>query len=453
MKKIAKARTLDMTQGNSLKLLLTFAVPLLMGTLFQQIYTTVDTMVVGHVLGDEAISAIGSTSSIHMLLFNLAISLNNGYAIITTQAFGAHDEEKLRRSIAGMFVLDAGAVALLTALAVVFLRPMMIFMNTPVSIFEQAYGYMLTLFIGMFATIGYNMFASILRAMGNSRTPLYCLIVSSVTNVALDLLFVAVFSMGVIGAALATVIAQLVSMTLCGGAFFKHYRQLVPRRDDFMASRKLWPQMLTMGTSMAMMMCVVNIGSIIFQRANNSLGQIIITAHTAGHKLVNMLMQPMGTLAAACSTFVSQNWGAKQYRRIKMGLRQVMGMEILWSLIAIAIVYLLDGVLVRLISGTENPEVLSNATMAMRICVLGFPVLGILNCLRTSMQAMGKKVAPVLSSCVELVMKAVGAWVMIPLYGYFGSCLTEPLTWLAMTAFLAAAYWCQRNRIYPAEEG
>ena len=142
----ASAKTLDMTQGNSLKLILTFAVPLLMGTLFQQIYTTVDTMVVGHVLGDEAISAIGSTSSIHMLLFNLAISLNSGYAIITTQAFGAHDEEKLRRSIAGMFVLDTIAVALLTLVAMLFLRTMMMFMNTPESVFEQSYRYVMTLF-------------------------------------------------------------------------------------------------------------------------------------------------------------------------------------------------------------------------------------------------------------------------------------------------------------------
>jgi Na+-driven multidrug efflux pump len=166
-----------------------------------------------------------------------------------------------------------------------------------------------------------------------------------------------------------------------------------------------------------------------------------------------MLMQPMGTLSTACSTFVSQNWGAKQYRRIKMGLRQVMGMELLWSLIAIVIVYLFAGNLVMLISGTENPEVLSNATMSMRLCVVGFPALGILLCLRTSMQSMGKKVAPVLSSCVELAMKALAAWVLIPLYGYLGSCISEPLTWVAMVLFLGAAYLLQRKRIYPAEEG
>lgn len=445
----SRGRVLDMTQGNSLKLILTFAVPLLIGTLFQQIYTTVDTMVVGHVLGDRAISAIGATNSIHMLLFNLAISLNNGYAIITTQAFGAHDEQKLRRSVAGMFVLNACAVAMLTLLAVVFLRPLMRFMNTPEGIFEEAYRYMLILFLGLFATIGYNMFAGILRSVGNSRTPLYCLMISSAVNIGLDLLFVAVFSMGVEGAALATVLAQLISTLLCGGIFFTKYKKMIPRRGEFKASRALWPQMLSTGTALALMYCVVNIGSIIFQRANNTLGEVIITAHTAGHKIINMLMQPLGTLAAAGSTFVSQNWGAKEYGRIKRALRQVMGMEVLWGVLMIALVYTLGGKMVQWISGTRDEAVLSNAIMAMRICIVGFPVLGILNCLRTSMQAMGYKKAPVLSSCVELVMKMVGAWALIPALGYFGSCINEPLTWFAMTVFLAAAYLIQRKKMYP----
>ena len=390
------ARVLDMTQGNSLKLMLTFAIPLLIGTLFQQIYTTVDTMVVGHVLGDQAISAIGATSSIHMLLFNLAISLNNGYAIITTQAFGAHNEKKLRYAVAGMFALNAASVLILTTLAVIFLRPMMHFLHTPEAIFEDAYRYMLILFLGMFATLGYNTFAGILRAVGNSRTPLYCLITSSVTNVILDVLFVAVLHMGVAGAALATVLAQALSALLCGSIVLRKYRFLIPTKDEFIVSRSMWPGMLSMGVSMAMMMCVVNIGSIIFQRANNSLGAVIITAHTAGHKIINMLMQPLGTLAAACSTFVSQNWGARQYQRIKRAIRQVMGMEVIWGLLMIAVIYLLGEPLVRLISGTEDKIVLANAIMAMRVCILGFPVLGILNCLRNSMQAMGFKKAPVM---------------------------------------------------------
>ena len=447
------AKVLDMTEGNSMRLIIAFAIPLFIGSIFQQVYTLVDTMIVGHVLGAHAISAIGSTSSIHALMFNIAICLNNGFAIITTQAFGAHDDQKLRHSVAGMFVLNIAATVLLTTIALLFLRPMMHFMNTPEAIFEEAYRYVLILFLGLFSTAGYNMFAGILRAVGNSRTPLYCLIVSSLVNIVLDILLVAVIPMGVAGAALATVIAQIVSMVLCGAAFFRNYKDMIPKREEYRSSVKLWPSMLSAGAAMALMLCVVNIGSIIFQRANNGLGEKLIAAHTASYRVVINLMQPLSTLATACSTFVSQNWGAEKYDRIKRTMRNVMGLSALWGCISIGIVFLWGRWLVWLITGTEDAYIMENAVLNMRCVAVGLPALGVLLCLRTSMQSMGRKVAPVLSSCVELLMKSVGAFLLIPAYGFLGSSLTDPLTWFSMSFFLIIAYLIQRKHIYPQEEG
>lgn len=448
IKKNPAMRVQDMTTGDPIKLILAFAIPLFIGNIFQQIYTMVDTMVVGHFIGDHAISAVGATSSLYSLMMSLTISMNSGYAIITTQAFGAHKEDRLRHAIAGTFILNGATTILVTVLTVTFLRPLLLFMNTPEGIFEEAYVYILILCAGMFSTIGYNMFAGILRAVGNSLTPLYFLIVSSVVNIVLDLLFVAVFKMGVSGAALATVVAQTVSAILSGASVLHGYRSMLPQKDDFRQSVKLWSELLSTGFAMALMLCVVNLGSLVFQRANNGLGEAVIAAHAAAHKIINTVMQPLGTIASANSTFVSQNWGAKQYDRIKSTLRKVMALEVLWGVIACALVYTFGDFLIQLITGTEDAAIISNGVMAMRISLPFFPILGILLCLRTAMQAMGYRAAPVVSSCVELLMKGSGASLLIPAYGYLGACITEPLAWTIMTIFLVAAYMFQRRQIF-----
>lgn len=446
------ARVRDMTAGDPIRLILAFAVPLFLGNIFQQVYTMIDTMVVGYFIGDDAISAIGASSSLYNLLMNLAISMNSGYAIITTQAFGARDGQRLRHAVAGTLVLNGAATVLLTVLAVVFLRPLLRFMNTPESIFEQAYLYIFILCAGLFSTIGYNMFAGILRAVGNSRTPLYFLIVSSVLNVVLDLVFVAVIPLGVAGAALATVIAQTVSAVLCGATVLRGYQAMLPQRGDFAQSRRMWGSLLSSGLAMALMLSVVNLGTLIFQRANNVLGETIIAAHAAAHRIINIVMQPLGTIASANSTFVSQNWGAGKYDRIRAALRRVMGLEILWGVIACALIYAVGGFLIQLITGTENAEIIGNGVMAMRISLPFFPILGVLLCLRTAMQAMGYKAAPVVSSCLELLLKWLSAALLIPAYGYLGTCVTEPLSWVVMTAFLVTAYLIQRRKIFSLPE-
>ena len=324
-------RVMDMTEGQPVRLILAFAVPLFIGNIFQQVYSMVDTMVAGYNLGDNAIAAIGATSALYGLLVNFASGMNSGYAIVVTQRFGAHEEGKLKEAIAGMMKLDLLVTAILTVLSLVFLKPLMRFMNVPDAIFAEAYSYIAIICAGMVSTICYNMFAGILRAVGNSRTSLYFLMISSLLNMGMDVVFIVVFRTGIAGAALATVIAQTVSAVLCGLYVLRNYRSILPGRGDFYVTREMLSELFSQGIAMGLMLCAVDMGSVIFQRANNGLGETIISANTASRRLIGILMQPLSTIASASSTFVGQNWGAKKTERIKSALKQVMGMEIAWG--------------------------------------------------------------------------------------------------------------------------
>ena len=442
-----KAAVLDMTRGNAVRMILTFAIPIFIGNIFQQVYSMVDTMVAGYCLGDQAIAAIGATSSLYGLIIDLAWGLNSGFALIVTQAFGAHEPGKIRKSISHMMVLDGIIAVVFTVLALTFLPDLMRLINTPESIFDQAYIYMVVIFSGMLATVCYNMFAGILRAFGNSRTPLYFLIFSSLLNVALDLLFVAAFRMGVGGAALATVVSQAVSGILAGLYVYRIYRDMLPAKEDFRLEKELTKEMLTTGGAMGFMYSVVDLGSVIFQGAANALGEMYIAAHTAARRVINILMQPMSGMMNAAGTFVGQNWGAKQKRRIRDALKKIMGMEIAWGLFSCLIVYLFGRSIIQFITGTGSAEVLDNAVLSLRIHFPFFPVLGVLLATRVSMQSMGQKTAPVISSVIELLMKIGAALWLIPSVGFVGVCLTEPVTWVIMTVFLLTVYMVKTRKM------
>ncbi len=409
-------------------------------------------MVAGYNLGDNAIAAIGATSSLYALLIDFASGLNSGYAIVVTQHFGAHDEKKLRESIAGMIELDVVVTVVLTALSLIFLKPLMRFMNTPDAIFGEAYSYIAVICAGMISTICYNMFAGILRAIGNSRTSLYFLIISTILNVGMDLFFVVALKMGVAGAALATVIAQTVSAVLCGIYVFNNYQSILPKGKDFRISREILFELFSHGFAMALMLCVVDLGSVIFQRANNALNEMIISAHTASRRIIGIMMQPLATIATASSTFIGQNWGAKKTKRIQTALKQVMGMEIAWALFSCVIVYAFGEGLVRFTTGTSDSGIVDNAVMSLRWHFAFFPALGCLLALRTAMQAMGKKIAPIISSCLELGMKLLAAAVLIPKLGFFGTSITEPITWTIMLLFLITAYFAIRKNLFGIED-
>lgn len=437
----------DMTQGSPIRLILSFAVPLFIGNIFQQFYSMVDTMVVGYHLGDTGIAAIGATTSLYSLLINFANGLNNGYGIIVTQRFGAHDRKNMKQAIAGMMILDLCICLFLTAATLVFLRTLMNFLNTPASVFDMAYSYIRTICLGIVTTIGYNMFASILRAMGNSRTPLYFLIFSSFLNIVLDILFVAVFRMGITGAAIATVISQAVSATLCGFYVLRNYAEYLPQKEDFRIPEKMLKNLFSTGISMALMSCLVDCGSVIFSRANNLLGETYIAAHAAARKLLMMMIQPQASLSLANSTFVGQNWGAKKFDRIRQTLRKVLLIEVLWGVFAAALIYLFGGALVRFTTGTNDADMIGYAVMSLRIHFAAFPFLGVVFVIRHTLQAMGYKIIPICSSCIELGTKFLAASWLIPQIGFLGTCITEPVTWVIMASFLTFFYVTKQNRI------
>lgn len=397
-----KSGMADMTQGSPVRHVLIFAIPLFIGNIFQQIYNIVDTMVAGYNLGDQAIAAIGATSSLYGLLVNFAWGLNSGFGIVVARKFGAKDEEGLKSSIAAMMILNTVMTALISVGALFSLRLLMRGLKVPGTIFEDAYDYLVIIVAGMIVTILYNMCAGILRAVGNSRTPLYFLIISSILNLVIDVLFIMGFGWGVQGAAAATVIAEGVSALLAGGYIMRYYQDILPKKRHFRFERPLLQEMLGTGFSMAVMLCVVDFGSVLYQRAINGLGDTLIVAHTAARKIIGILMMPLSSIATANSTFVSQNFGAKQYGRIEESIRKD-------------------------------------------------PALGILLALRTSLQAMGSKVVPVISSGFELAGKVVAGFVLIPAFGYLWVCLTEPIIWVVCMGFLILVF-AVRNPLKKAME-
>lgn len=437
----------DMTEGNPLRLILSFAIPLFIGNLFQQLYSMVDTMVVGYRMGEIGIASIGATASVYSLLINFANGLNNGYGIVVTQQFGARDTGKMRQAIAGMMLLDLTVSLTLTVLALIFLQPLMLFLNTPSDVFRMAHSYLFVICCGIVATIGYNMFASIMRAMGNSRTPLLFLIFSSFLNIGLDLLFVVVLGMGIAGAAAATVAAQAVSALLCGVYVFQNYKDLMPKKEDFRVPTEIFRTLFSTGIAMALMSCLVDCGSVIFSRANNLLGETYIAAHAAARRLLMMMIQPQATIAVANSIFVGQNWGAGKFERIRTTLRNVLLLEIGWSIAAMAVMYQFGASLIGFTTGTNDPEMLQSAVLSLRIHFAAFPFLGILFAMRNTLQSMGCKLIPVCSSCIELCMKILSAKLLIPRIGFLGTCITEPVTWVIMASFLVVFYLANRGNL------
>ena len=446
--KRAQMKIQDMTEGSPIKHILIFTIPLLIGSIFQQIYSVVDTMIAGYNLGDPAIAAIGASAPLYGLIFSAAFGMNNGFGIVVTRHFGARKEKEMKQAIAGMIFLNTLIAVVLTILSVLFLRPLMVLMNTPASIFDDAYSYIFIVCAGMIATVYYNMFSAILRAVGNSRTPLYFLLLATVLNILLDVLLIMVIPLGLAGAAWATIIAQAVSAILSGVYTWKNYKDILPSKEELRINTRIYKDLLSTGFAMALMLCVVDIGTVIFQSANNMLGELYIASYTAARRIINLTMQPLATVATAMSTFVAQNWGAQKVERIRSSFKKVCLLEILLAAIMCVVAYGFGGAIIQFTTGTKDAQIISNAVLSLRLHVSFYAPLGILFCLRTSMQSMEQKVAPVISSCIELAMKIFSAVWLIPNLGFLGTCLTEPVTWVFMVTYLGIVYICQRKKLY-----
>lgn len=394
----------DLTKGSIIRLMLLFSLPILLGSLFQQAYNLVDIIIVGKKLGELSLSAVGSTTAVVSLMFNIINGLCTGFAIPVAKHYGANDMNKVRRTVAGMITYSAIITAVIMALCIVFVEPLLTALNTPAEIFEQAKLYLTIVAGGLIVTLIYNLEANILRALGDSVVPLIILVISAVLNVGLDFLFIFGFGMGVDGAALATVIAQLISAIVCFVYLIRKCPFLKLGRSDFRLHGEEIKSLLASGLGMALMYSIVDIGSIVLQNGINGLGTGIISAHTAARKIFSFTIMPFSAISAT---------------------------------LAVLIVYLFGEQLVLMIAPADNREIIDTAVNYLRINVPFYYALNTLLSLRCTLQGLGKSVVPIGASIVEMIWKIVTVVAVIPVCGYFGVCISEPIIWTASGLLVA----------------
>lgn len=433
-------RNVDLMNGPIFKSLFIFMLPILVSCLFQQLYNTVDTMIVGNVLGDTALAAIGACGAIYELLVGFGIGIGNGLAIVAARAYGAGDEDQLKQTVAGSIVIGIIASAVITLAGAAGLHPLLELLDTPAEILEDAYGYIIIIDFGVIVMFAYNLCAGLLRAIGNSFMPLVFLILSSVLNVILDLWFIAVLGMGVAGAGVATVISQGVSVALCILYVFRSARLLLPGKKHFHVESRLYWELFSQSISMGLMSSIVSAGSVVLQYGINGLGTLTIAGHTAARKLFSFTSMPLISMANAGSTFVSQNRGAAQPERVRKGMRTMYLCSVVIMAAEVVLMQLFARQLVQLISGSSAPLVLENGARYLMWNAPFYAVLGVLLCTRYALQSLGQKVLPLFSSVIELVGKVIFVLVFIPRYAYNAVILCEPIIWCFMAAYLVAVY-------------
>lgn len=441
------AKTKDLTQGNVAKLLLFFAFPTLLSNVFQQFYNLADTAIAGHILGDNALVAIGASSTVNSLVLSFAWGLNGGFGIIIAQCFGAKDFKKLKKSVAISLSINVLFSLIVCIFGIFMSRPMLQALNTPAARLNEANSYISVILVFIIVPMLYNLEAVILRSLGDSKTPLYFLIFSSVLNIILDYVLIKFTHMGVKGAAVATVLAQLLSVILCFVVILKNFKIIRLKKNDFHFSASLFKNMMSAGMAMAVMNSIFSIGSIIMQGSINALGEDIIAAHLGSRKVAEMFMQPLVTIGTACSTFVGQNYGALKIGRIKASIKYSTIYSLIWSVFTFFILWFFGGQIARLVTGSVSQVVFDNTQMYLRINAPFYFVLGLLFTLRFSIQSVDRKMPPIISSSMELASKIAAAYLFIPLWGYLGACIAEPLSWTLGAIYLLFVFKNEFKRL------
>ena len=440
MSSTKQGKTRDMTQGSALSNILVFAIPLFISNFFQQCYNIGDTMIASHNLGQSALAAIGLTGSITGLVIGFANGINSGYGILLARAFGSKNEEQMKSVVAWTLILNLGISVFITIGTLLFADPLLRLIQTPEDVFSESRTYLTVVMGGMATALFYNMGSGLLRAVGNSKTPLYFLIFSCSLNLLLDLLSVTVFHFGVAGIAGATVMAQLVSSILCFLYLYRNFRFLIPSRRHFSYNKRLVSDLVSTGFSMGLMNSIFSIGSVILQGSINTLGTTIIAAHTAARRIVMIGNMPLSSIASANATFVSQNFGASRIDRIREGIKKSSMISLIWSLLFLVMILTLANPLIRALAGTDDPVIMSNAMMNLHINMIFFFPLGILLIIRMTLQGINHKTIPLISSTMELIIKVLASFVFVPLWGYVGASIAEPFSWLVCMLFLLFSY-------------
>ena len=422
----------DLTTGKPLKLILQFALPLFIGQLFQLFYSLVDTRIVGETLGESALAAVGATSTLSDLLMSLLIGILNGFGIVIATYFGAKNETNMKKAIAGTLLFGTGMAVIISVLSLCFLTPILQFLNVSADLLTNAKAYISVILSGLVIATLYNVCASILRAIGDSFTPLLFLILSAVLNIFLDYAFILNLHMGVAGAAYATLLAQAISAVLCFLYMWKKYPNLHLCHNDFRLDREVCNRMFATGSSMAFMSAFVQFGTFALQTSINTFGTNIIVAHTAARKATSIFMMPWSALGATLATFCGQNLGAGKYSRIKTGIRDTTLLGWAWSLFVILLANTVSPQIIQAITATTETEIIETATLYLRVDTAFYFVPTVICLFRNAMQGFGDSKTPVFSSALELITKVLVAFLFAPVMGYWGIIICEPIAWIIM---------------------
>lgn len=436
-----KLGDVDLLHGSIFKSLVIFAIPLLISRVFQQLYNAADTIIVGHFLGDESLAAIGCCSPIYDLFVEFAVGIGNGLAIVTARAFGKGDQKLMKKSVATAIVIGVVSSLVITIIGCIVLKPLLRVLNTPVNIIDEAYKYIFNITLFIIVMFAYNLCTGLLRAIGNSVVPLIFLVFSSVLNVFLDWWFVTAFHMGIESVAYATVISQFVSVLLCMGYMAKAIRILIPQKEDFQVNGLLYREMLAQGLSMGFMSCVVSLGSVILQSGINKLGYLVIAAHTTARKIYMIFCMLFSSVGMAMSTFVSQNYGADNRKRILDGLKICYCIDFVMAAVITALIFLFADDWSYLVSSSSEQVIIHYSTLYLKVVGPCYFILGLLGQTRFSLQGVGDKVMPVVSSFIELLGKVIFVLFLIPRFEYMAVIFCEPVIWCFMTAQLMFCFF------------
>ena len=437
--------TKDMTTGSPVKLILYFSIPLLIGNIFQQFYSMVDTIIVGKFLGVKALAAVGSTGSMTFLIIGFILGLSSGFSVLVSQKFGANDEEGMKKAVASATMLSVIMAIIITIISLIATKPLLKLMDTPADIFNDSYAYISVIFVGIFATFFYNMISGILRSVGDSKTPLYFLIVSSILNIILDLVFIINFKMGVAGAAYATVISQGVSGLLCLIYTAKKFPILRVKKEHFKFDIEYYKQHLRIGIPMALQFSITAIGAIILQSAVNSFGSTVVAAYTAASRVEQLVMQPSITFGVTMATYAAQNLGAENIERIKEGVKKCTMINIIIGIVAGFVLVFFGKTFINMFVSNEDATVIAYAQKYLSTVAIFFIPLSLIFIYRNTLQGMGYTFMPMMAGVCELAARAIVCFTLPALMGYTAICLASPVAWISACVPLMFDYFKKMN--------
>lgn len=433
--------TKDMTVGSPMKLILGFSVPLLFGFLFQQFYNLMDTLIVGRFLGVDALAAVGSTGALNFLIIGFCMGVCNGFALPLAHKFGAGDYRGLRAFMMNAIYLAVVFAAVMTVVTVVFCRPILKLMQTPENIIDGAYSYIVIIFIGIPVTYLYNLVAGIIRSMGDSKTPVVFLVLASVLNIMLDMVFIVGFHTGVSGAALATVISQGVSGAGCLIYSWKKFDILHPDAKERSVNYSYMKTLCGMGVPMGLQYSITAIGSVILQSAVNTLGSNAVASMTAGSKIGMFFCCPFDALGSTMATYGGQNVGAKKLERISAGLKSCSVLGIGYSILAFGVLALTGRNLALFFVESAETQVIDNVYLFLLINSAFYIPLAFVNIVRFLIQGMGYSKFAILAGVCEMAARTLVGFIFVPIFGFPAACFASPIAWIFADAFLFPAYF------------